>query len=246
MADLKKILVVGSEYSAGHNEDMHTFIDDLKPHATELQVRCTPFNSTEGVMRDMFGFIRSLGRYNEPGLEKEVSKWCVVVELPNPFNRTVWIEDYDTSVNICGDTKQIYVNDKEMRENPTQHFNAQVDDALERLNAWRAMLSPYDIYNEQAKAAGLATSFFQSMGADGCLVCFDQTHMPGGDVVRSVYEPYMMTGNHWFAPIMSDTVREIPGALEVKEHKCYMSSEGHTAYSKKLLKYMRQRGLLIK
>lgn len=246
MADLKKILVVGTEYSAGHKDGMTTYIDELKPHASDIQIRCKPFNSTEGVLRDMFGFVRSLGRYNEPGLEKEVAKWCVVVELPNPFNRTVWLEDYDATVNICGDTGQTYIVDDEMRENPTQHFQAQVEDAESRLNAWRAMMSPFDIYNEQAKAAGLITAFLQSMGADGCLICFDKTHMPGGDVIRSVYEPYMMTGNHWFAPIMSDTVREIPDALEVQDHKCYMSSVGHEEYSKKLLKYMRQRRLLTK
>ena len=48
MADLKKILVVGTEYSGGHKEDMTTYINELEPHASEIEVLCKPFNSTEG------------------------------------------------------------------------------------------------------------------------------------------------------------------------------------------------------
>jgi hypothetical protein len=259
MPEMRNIAIFGSEYTQGH-EDVYRTIENgyefdkcdyaypwiLREFCSGVTTRTSWYNSTEGVLRDFFGFIKGFGKFNDPSVEREMPKWTFVVELPNPFNRRLYIKEYDTEVNVCGDTGKTYILDDEIRDNPPRFFQDLLDRELEKLATWKSMEHPHEVYNNQAKAATLVTSFLQAYGSDGCLVCFDQTHTPGGDVIRSVYEPYMATGGHWFAPIMSEVTRHDVGTQTDVDGKCYLTKEGHALYARRLTKYMLRRNLIAR
>lgn len=259
MPALKNIVVIGSEYSQGHSNTYLTIENGqefeksdsaypwaLSDYSNKVVTKTSWYNSTEGVLKDFFGFLKTFGKFNDPSVEREMPKWTFVVELPNPYNRRVYIKEYDVEVNVCGDTGRTYILDPEIRDNPPRFFQDLLDDELKKLETWKSMEHAHQVYNNQAKAATLLTSFMQAYGADGCLVCFDQTHTPGGDTLRSVYEPFMATGGHWYAPIMSEVTRHEVGAQEDVDGKCYLTETGHAFYAKRLTKYMLRRNLIVR
>ena len=192
----QNLYIDGTEMSAGDHAWPNQLVRQFELYINEAE----PFKSTERILQSFFGFIRGLGQPDEAETEAEIHRCVFVIEFPNPYNQTFWIPEYGTHVNVCGETGERWIADRELRENPTEHFLDLVKKQEAKFKAWQDLRGPAEVYNEQAKAINTFILFCRTFQCAARIVLRDEKHMPDGDALRSVFHPYMLTKTHWYLP----------------------------------------------
>ena len=217
----QNLYVDGTEMSMGDKAWPNQLVRQFDKYVLEAE----PYKSSERVLQSFFGFVSSLGHTDEVETEMEIRSCVFVIEFPDPYNQTCWIPEYGTHVNISP-TGEYWIADKEMRENPTDHFNELLEKQKTKLDAWTKLRGDREVYNEQAKAINTIVLFCRAFHTAARIIIKDQNHMPDGDAIKSVYHPYMITKTHWYMPMPSEVLESELGEMEGNE----LTEKGHAAY----------------
>ena len=199
-----------------------------------------PFKSSERILQSLFEFIKSFGEFDQPETEQQIKSSVFVIEFPNPYNHTLFIPEYGTHVNVCGNTGEQWIADDELRGNPTEHFLGLVEIQKQKLKAWQDLRGTDEVYNEQAKAINTFVLFCKTFHVPARIIIKEGNHMPDGDSLRSVYHPYMVTGTHWYLPRPSHIVGE--------EHlnNGVLTDEGQHLYGRAIAKQLTRESIIAK
>jgi|TARA_R110001592_G_scaffold240864_1_gene501076 hypothetical protein len=173
-----------------------------------FQNMAEPYNSSERILQSFFNFINKIGPFDEEEFVRNVRNNVFIIEFPNPYNQTLWIPEYGTHVNVCGDTGNQWIADEELRANPTEHFLELVKRQHSKLNAWTDLRGDTEVYNDQAKAINTIALFTRAYHCVARIIVRETAHLPDGDVLRSVYHPYMTTKTHWYLNMPSSVLSE--------------------------------------
>ena len=125
----QNLYIDGTEMSAGDNAWPNILAKQFETFVNFAE----PFKSSERILQSLFEYIETLGEYDQPSTDAEIRRHVYVVEFPNPYNQTLWVPEYGTYVNVCGDTGERWIADEELRANPTPHFLELIGEKKEKI-----------------------------------------------------------------------------------------------------------------
>ena len=232
----QNLYIDGTEMSAGDNAWGTQVARQFDRYVNNAE----PYKSSEAILRSLFGHLASIGEFDDADAEAHMRQGVYLVEFPNPYNQTIWIPEYNTHVNVCGETGQTWIADDELRDNPTPHFTELVEKQQQKLNAWQELRGTDEVYNEQAKAVNTFMLFCRAFHVPARFIVRETSHHPECDAIRSVYHPYMITKTLWYLPRPAQILDE-----ELLNNNV-PTDEGQKVYGTKIAKLLTRQDIIPK
>ena len=239
MARIKDLCIVGTEKIAGHNLVNSAWTES--GFFNKVQPVYVKYGSIERVLTKWLEFCRAFGKPNEEGIESHFQNYIFVLELPHPDNQSIWVEDFGTYVNFCGETGDMYIEDDELRENTPGWFYDQMMEQKEKLKLYLELQPDREKHNMRANVANVFSCYLQCMRSQGQIIALSRDHVPGYDVIRSVSEEFLITGNHWYAPTL-EKLAKLDNVENTFTENHEIVDDVYSKYVSKVCKHMRKLG----